>query len=57
VGLKHEPGWEPPVAIHSGIFIMPLHDPAKPPAQCYDEDLELKELMPALNKAVAGLTA
>src|SRR5437879_12548466 len=28
-------------AIRSGIFIMPFHDPAKPPAQCYDEDLEL----------------
>jgi alkanesulfonate monooxygenase SsuD/methylene tetrahydromethanopterin reductase-like flavin-dependent oxidoreductase (luciferase family) len=24
-----------------GMFIMPFHDPAKPPAQCYDEDLEL----------------
>jgi alkanesulfonate monooxygenase SsuD/methylene tetrahydromethanopterin reductase-like flavin-dependent oxidoreductase (luciferase family) len=23
------------------MFIMPFHDPAKPPAQCYDEDLEL----------------
>jgi alkanesulfonate monooxygenase SsuD/methylene tetrahydromethanopterin reductase-like flavin-dependent oxidoreductase (luciferase family) len=23
------------------MFIMPVHDPAKPPAQCYDEDLEL----------------
>jgi hypothetical protein len=28
-------------AIRSGIFIMPFHDPAKPAAQCYDEDLEL----------------
>lgn len=27
--------------IESGIFIMPFHDPAKPLAQCYDEDLEL----------------
>jgi alkanesulfonate monooxygenase SsuD/methylene tetrahydromethanopterin reductase-like flavin-dependent oxidoreductase (luciferase family) len=27
--------------IRSGIFIMPFHDPAKPAAQCYDEDLEL----------------
>jgi alkanesulfonate monooxygenase SsuD/methylene tetrahydromethanopterin reductase-like flavin-dependent oxidoreductase (luciferase family) len=24
-----------------GMFIMPYHSPAKPPAQCYDEDLEL----------------
>jgi alkanesulfonate monooxygenase SsuD/methylene tetrahydromethanopterin reductase-like flavin-dependent oxidoreductase (luciferase family) len=28
-------------AIRSGMFIMPFHDPAKPLAQCYDEDLEL----------------
>jgi alkanesulfonate monooxygenase SsuD/methylene tetrahydromethanopterin reductase-like flavin-dependent oxidoreductase (luciferase family) len=27
--------------IKSGIFIMPFHDPAKPLAQCYDEDMEL----------------
>jgi hypothetical protein len=27
--------------IRHGMFIMPFHDPAKPPAQCYDEDLEL----------------
>jgi len=27
--------------ISSGIFIMPFHDPAKPLAQQYDEDLEL----------------
>ncbi len=27
--------------IKSGIFIMPFHDPAKPLAQTYDEDLEL----------------
>src|SRR6476469_9314234 len=30
-----------PAAIRHGMFIMPFHDPAKPPAQCYDEDLEL----------------
>ncbi len=23
------------------MFVMPIHDPHKPPAQCYDEDLEL----------------
>ena len=28
-------------AIRHGMFIMPFHDPAKPLAQCYDEDLEL----------------
>src|SRR3954452_22682229 len=28
-------------AIRHGMFIMPFHDPAKPRAQCYDEDLEL----------------
>ena len=27
--------------ITSGVFIMPFHDPAKPLAQCFDEDLEL----------------
>jgi alkanesulfonate monooxygenase SsuD/methylene tetrahydromethanopterin reductase-like flavin-dependent oxidoreductase (luciferase family) len=27
--------------IRHGMFIMPYHDPAKPLAQCYDEDLEL----------------
>ena len=27
--------------IKSGVFIMPFHDPAKPLAQSYDEDLEL----------------
>ncbi len=27
--------------IRHGMFIMPYHDPAKPPARCYDEDLEL----------------
>ena len=31
----------PMTAIKSGIFIMPFHDPAKPLAQCYDEDMEL----------------
>jgi alkanesulfonate monooxygenase SsuD/methylene tetrahydromethanopterin reductase-like flavin-dependent oxidoreductase (luciferase family) len=28
-------------AIRHGMFIMPFHDPDKPLAQCYDEDLEL----------------
>src|SRR5438093_6396756 len=28
-------------AIRHGMFIMPFHPPAKPRAQCYDEDLEL----------------
>ena len=28
-------------AIRHGMFIMPFHDPGKPLAQCYDEDLEL----------------
>ncbi len=27
--------------IRYGMFIMPFHPPTKPPAQCYDEDLEL----------------
>src|SRR5215510_5279133 len=27
--------------IRHGMFIMPFHPPSKPPAQCYDEDLEL----------------
>jgi alkanesulfonate monooxygenase SsuD/methylene tetrahydromethanopterin reductase-like flavin-dependent oxidoreductase (luciferase family) len=27
--------------IRHGVFIMPFHDPAKPLAQCHDEDLEL----------------
>jgi alkanesulfonate monooxygenase SsuD/methylene tetrahydromethanopterin reductase-like flavin-dependent oxidoreductase (luciferase family) len=27
--------------IRYGMFIMPFHDPAKPLAQCFDEDLEL----------------
>ena len=29
--------------IEHGMFIMPFHDPEKPLAQCYDEDLELIE--------------
>ena len=29
------------VALQYGMFVMPVHDPAKPLAQCYDEDLEL----------------
>ena len=28
-------------ALQYGMFVMPVHDPAKPLAQCYDEDLEL----------------
>ena len=28
-------------AIRYGMFLMPIHNPAKPRAQCYDEDLEL----------------
>src|SRR5207244_1154322 len=28
-------------SISYGMFIMPFHPPAKAPAQCYDEDLEL----------------
>jgi alkanesulfonate monooxygenase SsuD/methylene tetrahydromethanopterin reductase-like flavin-dependent oxidoreductase (luciferase family) len=31
----------PPQTIQVGMFIMPVHDPSKPLAQCYDEDLEL----------------
>ena len=27
--------------IDYGMFLMPVHDPAKPPGQCYDEDMEL----------------
>ena len=27
--------------IRLGMFLMPVHDPSKPLAQCYDEDLEL----------------
>src|SRR5438552_2410386 len=27
--------------IRYGMYIMPFHNPAKPPSQCYDEDLEL----------------
>ena len=29
------------VPIRYGMFIMPFHDPEKPLAQCYEEDLEL----------------
>jgi alkanesulfonate monooxygenase SsuD/methylene tetrahydromethanopterin reductase-like flavin-dependent oxidoreductase (luciferase family) len=32
---------DPVQAIPYGMFIMPFHDPAKPLARCYDEDLEL----------------
>ena len=28
-------------ALNYGMFVMPIHDPKKPLAQCYDEDLEL----------------
>jgi alkanesulfonate monooxygenase SsuD/methylene tetrahydromethanopterin reductase-like flavin-dependent oxidoreductase (luciferase family) len=31
----------PTAALQYGMFVMPVHNPAKPPAQCYDEDLEL----------------
>jgi limonene 1,2-monooxygenase len=27
--------------IDYGMFLMPVHNPEKPPAQCYDEDMEL----------------
>ena len=27
--------------VRHGMFIMPFHDPAKPPGQCHDEDLEV----------------
>ena len=27
--------------IDYGIFLMPVHNPEKPPAPCYDEDMEL----------------
>jgi hypothetical protein len=27
--------------IRYGMFLMPIHNPTKPLAQCYDEDLEL----------------
>lgn len=30
-----------PMPISNAMFVMPVHDPQKPPAQCYDEDLEL----------------
>jgi alkanesulfonate monooxygenase SsuD/methylene tetrahydromethanopterin reductase-like flavin-dependent oxidoreductase (luciferase family) len=32
---------QPIPTIRHGMFIMPFHDPAKPLAQCHDEDLEL----------------
>ena len=31
----------PPAALRYGMFVMPIHDPKKPLAQCFDEDLEL----------------
>ena len=31
----------PPTTIQLGMFIMPVHDPAKALAKCFDEDLEL----------------
>jgi len=31
----------PPTPMRLGMFLMPVHDPAKPLAQCFDEDLEL----------------
>ena len=27
--------------LNSGMFMMPIHNPNKPKAQCYDEDLEM----------------
>ncbi len=30
-----------PSALKYGMFVMPVHDPTKPLAQCFDEDLEL----------------
>ena len=30
-----------PVPLRLGMFVMPIHDPSKPLAQCVDEDLEL----------------
>lgn len=27
--------------IDYGMFLMPVHNPEKPPAPCYDEDTEL----------------
>lgn len=32
---------ETKAALGFGMFLMPVHDPGKPLAQCYDEDLEL----------------
>jgi len=34
--------------IDYGMFLMPVHDPAKPPGQCYDEDMELLVMSEAL---------
>ena len=31
----------PSTALTYGMFVMPIHDPRKPLAQCFDEDLEL----------------
>jgi alkanesulfonate monooxygenase SsuD/methylene tetrahydromethanopterin reductase-like flavin-dependent oxidoreductase (luciferase family) len=31
----------PDQPLNYGMFMMPIHNPAKPKAQCYDEDLEL----------------
>ena len=31
----------PDQSLKYGMFLMPIHNPAKPKAQCYDEDLEL----------------
>lgn len=31
-------------SLRFGMFVMPIHDPAKPMAQCFDEDLELAVL-------------
>ena len=28
-------------SLRLGMFVMPIHDPNKPLAQCFDEDLEL----------------
>ena len=39
-----EPGYAKcpsPAPLRLGMFVMPIHDPAKPLAQCLDEDLEL----------------
>ena len=31
----------PSPPLSAGMFLMPVHDPKKPLAQCYDEDIEL----------------